>query len=70
MNNLGVGTIFCLQQDPDLDYFGVDIGAIQRRAEDYNELQHIRAEIRDFDAFDLRMKLPAVVGKLLTAVKR
>ncbi|XP_057836146.2 phosphoglucan phosphatase DSP4, amyloplastic isoform X2 [Cryptomeria japonica] len=70
LKNIGIGTIFCLQQDPDLEYFGVDIGAIQRRADDFNELQHIRAEIRDFDAFDLRMRLPTVVGKLLKAVKR
>ncbi|KAH9326190.1 hypothetical protein KI387_006368, partial [Taxus chinensis] len=69
LKDIGVGTIFCLQQDPDLEYFGVDIGAIQRHVEDYDGFQHIRAEIRDFDAFDLRMRLPTVVGTLLKAVK-
>ncbi|KAK7391493.1 hypothetical protein VNO78_19909 [Psophocarpus tetragonolobus] len=43
LHRIGVKTIFCLQQDPDL--------------------------ARDFDAFDLRKRLPAVVSKLYKAIK-
>ncbi|XP_057979648.1 phosphoglucan phosphatase DSP4, amyloplastic [Malania oleifera] len=70
LRNVGVKTILCLQQDPDLEYFGVDISAIREYAKTYDDIQHLRAEIRDFDAFDLRMRLPAVVGKLHKAVNR
>lgn len=70
LRNIGVKTIFCLQQDPDLQYFGVDINAIQKYAEKYIDIEHIRAEIRDFDGFDLRMRLPVVVSKLYKAINR
>ncbi|XP_059069765.1 phosphoglucan phosphatase DSP4, amyloplastic isoform X1 [Cryptomeria japonica] len=70
LQEIGVGTIFCLQKDSDLDYFGVDITAIQERAKECDGIQHIRAEIsRDFDPFDLRMKLPSVIAKLETAIR-
>ncbi|XP_054818281.1 phosphoglucan phosphatase DSP4, amyloplastic [Prosopis cineraria] len=65
---IGVKTIFCLQQDPDLEYFGVDITAIREYARSCNDIQHLRAEIRDFDAFDLRMRLSTVVSKLYKAI--
>ncbi|KAL2949463.1 hypothetical protein AAZX31_20G177200 [Glycine max] len=65
---IGVKTIFCLQQDPDLEYFGVDINAIREYAKTCNDIQHLRAEIRDFDAFDLRRRLPVVVSKLYKAI--
>ncbi|XP_020222556.1 phosphoglucan phosphatase DSP4, amyloplastic [Cajanus cajan] len=68
LHRIGVKTIFCLQQDPDLEYFGVDINAIREYAKTFNDIQHLRAEIRDFDAFDLRMRLPAVVSKLYKAI--
>ncbi|KAF6134351.1 hypothetical protein GIB67_005743 [Kingdonia uniflora] len=51
-------------------YFSVDIIAIQEYAKQYDDIEHIRAEIRDFDAFDLRTRLPAVVSKLYKAVNR
>ncbi|XP_059628392.1 phosphoglucan phosphatase DSP4, amyloplastic isoform X1 [Cornus florida] len=70
LRGIGVKTIFCLQQDPDLEYFGVDITAIRKYATIYDDIQHLRAEIRDFDSFDLRMRLPAVVSKLHKAVNR
>ncbi|CAA7390859.1 unnamed protein product [Spirodela intermedia] len=70
LRKVGVKTIFCLQQNPDLEYFGVDIIAIQEYAKQCEDIEHYRAEIRDFDAFDLRMRLPAVVGKLVKAVNR
>ncbi|XVE68734.1 hypothetical protein DITRI_Ditri09bG0093100 [Diplodiscus trichospermus] len=70
LRKIGVKTIFCLQQDPDLEYFGVYIGAIQDYARKCGDVEHIRAQIRDFDAFDLRMRLPAVVSKLHKAINR
>ncbi|KAM7532324.1 hypothetical protein LguiB_035734 [Lonicera macranthoides] len=70
LRSIGVKTIFCLQQDSDLEYFGVDITAIRKYANKFNDIQHLRAEIRDFDAFDLRWRLPAVVSKLHKAVNR
>lgn len=70
LRNIGVKTILCLQQDADLEYFGVDIGAIQRYAKECKDIEHIRAEIRDFDAFDLRMRLPVVVSILDKATKQ
>ncbi|XP_057798845.1 phosphoglucan phosphatase DSP4, amyloplastic [Salvia miltiorrhiza] len=65
---IGVKTIFCLQQNSDLEYFGVDIAAIREYANSFDDIQHVRAEIRDFDAFDLRFRLPAVVSKLHKAI--
>lgn len=65
---IGVKTIFCLQQNSDLEYFGVDIQAIGEHAKKCDGIEHIRAEIRDFDGFDLRMRLPAVVSRLHKAI--
>ncbi|MCO5579773.1 hypothetical protein L7F22_033635 [Adiantum nelumboides] len=70
LKEVGVKTVFCLQQDPDLEYFGVDICAIQERAKEIGGIEHIRAQIRDFDPFDLRQRLPAVVAVLNKAVQR
>ncbi|XP_042487004.1 phosphoglucan phosphatase DSP4, amyloplastic isoform X2 [Macadamia integrifolia] len=70
LRKIGVKTIFCLQQDSDLEYFGVDISAIQQYAKQFDDIQHLRARIRDFDAFDLRLRLPAVVSKLYKAINR
>lgn len=70
LRKIGVKTIFCLQQDPDLEYFGVDIAAIQEYALKCGDIEHCRAEIRDFDAFDLRLRLPAVVSKLHKLIRR
>ncbi|KAL6648954.1 hypothetical protein ACP70R_013178 [Stipagrostis hirtigluma subsp. patula] len=69
LRKIGVKTVFCLQQDSDLDYFGVDIRAIQDYCLQFKDIEHCRAEIRDFDAFDLRLRLPAVVSKLYKLVK-
>ncbi|CAL5343260.1 unnamed protein product [Camellia sinensis] len=65
LRSIGVKTIFCLQQDSDLDYlygnemhilfksftvilryFGVDITGIREYADTYDDIQHLRAEIR------------------------
>ncbi|KAL3838245.1 hypothetical protein ACJIZ3_022836 [Penstemon smallii] len=70
LRSIGVKTIYCLQKDSDLEYFGVDIAAIREYANNCGDIQHLRAEIRDFDAFDLRMRLPAVVSKLHKAINQ
>jgi protein-tyrosine phosphatase len=70
LNEAGVGTIFCLQQDPDLAYFSVDIGVIQERVKEIEGIEHIRAPIRDFDPYDLRLRLPVVVATLYKAAKK
>ncbi|KMZ69150.1 Dual specificity protein phosphatase 8 [Zostera marina] len=70
LRNIGVKTIFCLQQDPDLEYFDVDIRAIQAYVKSCDDIEHYRAEIRDFDAFDMRMRLPAVVKILHQAINK
>ncbi|EPS61702.1 hypothetical protein M569_13093, partial [Genlisea aurea] len=70
LRSIGVKTIFCLQKDSDLEYFGVDIGAIREYANSFADIQHIRAEIRDFDPFDLRVRLPVVVRELHKVVNR
>ncbi|THG03538.1 hypothetical protein TEA_014031 [Camellia sinensis var. sinensis] len=46
LRSIGVKTIFCLQQDSDLEYFGVDITGIREYADTYDDIQHLRAEIR------------------------
>ncbi|KAG6665560.1 hypothetical protein I3843_02G146900 [Carya illinoinensis] len=70
LRGIGVKTIFCLQQDSDLEYFGVDITAIHEYTKTYDDIEHLRAEIRDFDSFDLRKRVPAVVSKLYKAINR
>ncbi|CAH8308761.1 unnamed protein product [Eruca vesicaria subsp. sativa] len=45
LRKIGVKTIFCLQQDPDLEYFGVDISSIQAYAKTFTDIQHIRCQI-------------------------
>ncbi|KAK1409658.1 hypothetical protein QVD17_36187 [Tagetes erecta] len=70
LRSIKVKTIFCLQQDSDLEYFSVDISAIREYASTFDDIQHLRAEIRDFDGTDLRLRLPAVVSKLHKAVNR
>ncbi|KAK9061310.1 hypothetical protein SSX86_018490 [Deinandra increscens subsp. villosa] len=70
LRSIKVKTIYCLQQDSDLEYFSVDISAIREYASTFDDIQHLRAEIRDFDGTDLRLRLPAVVSKLHKAVNR
>ncbi|CAH1438086.1 unnamed protein product [Lactuca virosa] len=70
LRSIKVKTVYCLQQDSDLEYFSVDINAIREYASTFDDIQHLRAEIRDFDATDLRLRLPAVVSKLYKAVSQ
>lgn len=62
VENEGVTTILCLQENVNLDYFSVDITAIEERCEERGDVRHIRCPIRDFDPMDLRLQLPKVVA--------
>ena len=42
-------------------WFNLDISPIVARCQERGDIQHIRFRIRDFDPFDLRIKLPAAV---------
>ncbi|KAI3997930.1 hypothetical protein MKX01_024922, partial [Papaver californicum] len=46
LHKIGVKTIFWVQQNSDLEYFSVDITAIQEYASQCDDIQHVRAEIR------------------------
>ncbi|GFR41929.1 hypothetical protein Agub_g2722 [Astrephomene gubernaculifera] len=60
----GVTTVFCLQEDSDMEYFSLDIRPIQARCAERGDIKHVRFPIRDFDPFDLRRKLPKAVTRL------
>ncbi|KAG2491413.1 hypothetical protein HYH03_010202 [Edaphochlamys debaryana] len=59
-----VRVVFCLQEDPDMEYFSLDIKPIQERCAERGDIKHVRFPIRDFDPFDLRRKLPKAVSRL------
>ena len=63
-----VGSIVCLQQDSDMEYFAVDVQPILARAHERGDVRHIRYRINDFDAFDLRMKLPGAAAAVAKEV--
>ena len=42
-------------------WFNLDVSPIEARCKERGDIQHIRFRIRDFDPFDLRIKLPAAV---------
>jgi hypothetical protein len=46
----GVTTVLCLQEDSDLDYFGIDVAAIAARCKARGDIKHVRFPIRDFGA--------------------
>lgn len=60
----GVTTVFCLQEDCDMEYFGLDIKAIQARCKERGDIQHVRFPVRDFDPQDLRRRLPKAIARL------
>ncbi|KAG1655815.1 hypothetical protein FOA52_008378 [Chlamydomonas sp. UWO 241] len=63
----GVTTVFCLQEDSDLEYFGIDMAAIKARCKERGDIRHVRFRIADFNPFDLRGKLPKAVTRLAKA---
>jgi protein-tyrosine phosphatase len=46
-----------------MEYFSIDIAAIRARCAEVG-IKHVRFPVRDFDPFDLRLKLPKAVSKL------
>ncbi|OAE26283.1 hypothetical protein AXG93_3040s1000 [Marchantia polymorpha subsp. ruderalis] len=64
----------CLQTPADVDRLKeagvVDIEAIINHAKEVDGIEHIRAQIRDFDPYDLRQRLPQVIATLYQATKK
>jgi hypothetical protein len=63
----GVSTILCLQEDSDMAYFSLDVSPIRQRALARGDVRHLRHAIRDFDPFSLRRRLPGAVALLARA---
>jgi len=63
----GVQTILNLQQDPDMEYFDLDVAPIVARAQERGDVRHVRFPITDFCPHDLRVRLPAAVATILRA---
>lgn len=40
--------VFVMQEDCDMEYFGIDIAAIQERCKEVG-IKHVRFPVRDFD---------------------
>eukprot|EP00192_Tetraselmis_astigmatica_P021353 CAMPEP_0117675258 /NCGR_PEP_ID=MMETSP0804-20121206/15505_1 /TAXON_ID=1074897 /ORGANISM="Tetraselmis astigmatica, Strain CCMP880" /LENGTH=291 /DNA_ID=CAMNT_0005484241 /DNA_START=376 /DNA_END=1251 /DNA_ORIENTATION=+ len=62
-----VTTILNLQQDRDLEYWGVDIHALHHRCHELG-LKLVRTPARDFDGDSLRLVLPLAVRSLHEAL--
>ncbi|XP_030540388.1 phosphoglucan phosphatase LSF2, chloroplastic isoform X2 [Rhodamnia argentea] len=62
-----VAYILNLQQDRDIEYWGIDFQAILRRCQELG-IQHIRRPARDFDPDSLRSGLPKAVSSLERAI--
>jgi hypothetical protein len=58
----GIGSILCLQMDSDMEYFDLDIDPIIARCKERGDIKHMRYQIRDFDPFDLRLRLAGAVA--------
>ncbi|XP_072996364.1 phosphoglucan phosphatase LSF2, chloroplastic [Typha latifolia] len=58
-----VAYILCLQQDNDIEYWGIDIQAIIKRCKEVG-IRHMRRPARDFDPDSLRQQLPKAVSSL------
>lgn len=59
----GVSVVLCLQEDPDMAHFGLDILPIQKRAAELG-IAHAREPIRDFDPFSFRNGVARAVRRL------
>jgi protein-tyrosine phosphatase len=49
-----------------MEYFGIDVASIQERCRQVG-IRHVRFPVRDFDPYDLRLKLPKAVAALAKA---
>ncbi|XP_047174410.1 phosphoglucan phosphatase LSF2, chloroplastic [Vigna umbellata] len=65
----GVTYILNLQQDKDVDYWGIDLQSIIRRCHEL-EIGHIRRPAKDFDPGSLRSELPKAVASLEWAISQ
>ncbi|ESW09605.1 hypothetical protein PHAVU_009G141000 [Phaseolus vulgaris] len=66
-NEEGVAYILNLQQDKDVDYWGIDLESIRKRCHEL-EISHTRRPARDFDPVSLRSELPKAVASLEWAI--
>ncbi|PSS33260.1 Phosphoglucan phosphatase [Actinidia chinensis var. chinensis] len=62
-----VAYILNLQQDGDIEYWGIDLQSITKRCRDL-EIRHMRRPARDFDPDSLRSGLPKAVSSLEWAI--
>lgn len=65
--NENVAYILCLQQDEDIEYWGIDFNAILKQCEQVG-IRHMRESARDFDPDSLRNVLPRAVASLEWAI--
>lgn len=63
----GVAYILNLQQDKDVEYWGIDLQSIIRRCCEL-EIRHMRRPAKDFDPDSLRNALPEAVSSLEWAI--
>ncbi|XP_059627908.1 phosphoglucan phosphatase LSF2, chloroplastic [Cornus florida] len=62
-----IAYILNLQQDKDIEYWGIDLQSITRRCREL-EIRHMRRPARDFDPDSLRSGLPKAVSSLEWAI--
>ncbi|KAL8539363.1 hypothetical protein ACS0TY_001114 [Phlomoides rotata] len=62
-----VGYILNLQQDKDVEYWGIDLQSIIKRCKEVG-IQHMRRPARDFDPDSLRKGLPKAVSSIEWAI--
>ena len=62
LENEGVTTVMCLQENSDMEYFSLDVEPIRERCASGGMIDHIRHAIRDFDPYSLRRRLPEAVA--------
>ncbi|KAK9683623.1 hypothetical protein RND81_10G154100 [Saponaria officinalis] len=67
--NENVSYILNLQQDKDIEYWGIDFTSILKQCEKVG-IRHIRRPARDFDPDSLRNELPRAVSALECAVSK
>ncbi|XP_031475498.1 phosphoglucan phosphatase LSF2, chloroplastic [Nymphaea colorata] len=66
---MNVGYVINLQQDKDIEYWGIDLQSIISRCQEFG-VCHIRRPARDFDPDSLRRQLPRAVSSLEHAISQ
>ncbi|KAJ3680933.1 hypothetical protein LUZ60_015422 [Juncus effusus] len=64
-----VAYILCLQQDSDIEYWGIDLQSILNRCDELG-VTHMRTPTRDFDGDSLRRHIPKAVSMLDWAISQ